>query len=78
MLVQGVVRQSWRPPLAVLLSGLLLLVSLLSYAGSVEPALRHTKWVALGAIVTGIPPILVKVCGLCWFWLLAHAAYVVL
>jgi Cd2+/Zn2+-exporting ATPase len=55
----GQVAETSRPPITVILSGILLGIALFSYIQS-DPALQHLRWVALGAVAVGIPPILVK------------------
>ena len=48
------------PPLAILLACAFLAVSLLHYVGG---DFEHLRWVALGAVVVGIPPIARKAAG---------------
>ena len=47
---------------AVFVAGMLLAISLLHYLATVTPArwLRHLRWVALGAVACGSPPIVLK------------------
>lgn len=60
-LQRGSSKESRLPPWTVVLSGLLLAVALVSYGEELHPRLQHLKWVALGAVAVGIPPILIKV-----------------
>jgi Cd2+/Zn2+-exporting ATPase len=56
---QGGPREKLYPPITVVLSGLLMIISMVSYGSSPE-YLDHFKWVALGSVAVGIPPILRK------------------
>lgn len=57
--------RSWVPPRLTLLSLGLLLVSLLHYLSGPTGAawLEQLKWVALGAVAAGAPPIALKAWG---------------
>lgn len=54
-------KESWRPPITVILCGVLLAVSLLSFLpASAGAGLHYLEYVALASVAVGIPPILRK------------------
>eukprot|EP00877_Chromochloris_zofingiensis_P014552 jgi/Chrzof1/9350/UNPLg00321.t1 len=51
-------KKKWLPPWYILLCGLLTVVSLISY--SHVPVLQYMKYVALGSMIVGFPPIIIR------------------
>lgn len=51
-------KKKWLPPWYLLLCGLLMVISLICY--SEVPALQYMKYVALGSLVLGSPPIIIR------------------